>query len=362
MAAPPAQPKKPLARYRLLGTSGLRVSPLCLGAMMIGENKSHGGDVGAAVNKKEDAFAIFDEFVSLGGNFIDTADFYMMGQSEEWIGEWMALRGYRSKMVIATKYSLPMSNDANAFGNHRKHMFDSLANSLKRLRTDYVDVYYTHVWDFTMDVEDVLRSFQDIIAQGKVHHAGISDSPAWIVAHANSLAKLRGWHPFVCYQGRYSLIMRDMELDVIPMAHYYKMAVVPWGALGEGKLTGKYKRGQPPQDAARLKVWFANKEMKDSEYDVAEAVEAIAKEVNATPSQVALAWILRDPNQVVLIGVRTLQHLRDNVGALDIKLSQAQIDRLEQVSKKPSVFPHSMIGDSIKNSILSKFGGAQLDV
>jgi len=325
--------------------------------MLFGQSKIHGADVGAAVTNKEEVFAILDEFFKAGGNFLDTADFYMMGQSEEWIGEWMKARGNRAQIIIATKYSLPMNSDINGVGNHRKHMFDALNASLKRLQTDYIDLYYTHFFDFTTDIEDILRNFQDIIANGKVHHAGISDAPAWVVAHGNAIAKIRGWHPFVAYQGRYNLLSRDMELDVIPMAKYERMSIVPWGALAEGKLTGKYKRGQAAEDAPRMKTIFA-REMQEKEYDVAEAVEAVAKEIGATPSQVALAWILRDPSQVVLIGVRSIKHLQDNLGATSIQLTEEQIKKLEAVSPVPNVFPHGFIGHSYKNNRFLSFGGA----
>lgn len=362
MSRPAADSKQapPLSRYRLLGSSGLRVSPIVLGTMIFGTHSSHGGDVGAAVTNKDEVFAILDEYVKLGGNFLDTADFYMMGQSEEWIGEWMQLRKNRAQLVIATKYSLPVNGDPNGSGNHRKRMLDALAASLRRLQTDYIDLYYTHFWDYTMDVEDVLRNFQDVIAQGKVHHAGISDTPAWVVAHGNAIAKVRGWHPFVAYQGRYNLLSRDMEFDIIPMAHYYRMSLVPWGALAEGKLTGKYKRGQEPDNAPRMKTRWAT-QMDERDYDIAETVEAVAKEVGATPSQVAIAWILRDPAETVLVGVRSVKHLTDNVGAVNVKLTDEQVKRLEAASKLKPVFPHSMVSTYKQKGLLHYLGNFTIE-
>jgi len=314
----------------------------------------------AGTTTKEEAFAIFDSFWKAGGNFFDTADKYHDGKSEEWIGAWIKERNVRDEIVLATKYSLPMKRGVvNHAGNHRKHMINAINASLKRLQTDFVDVYYVHFWDFTTPIEELMRSLNDLVRSGKVHHLGISDAPAWVVARANTIAELRGWNPFVCYQGRYSLLDRDLERDVMPMCKELAVSVIPWGAIGQGKLTGKYKRGENPakSDAPRS-TSNLHQELSHRDYDIADLVDTIAREVNATSSQIALAWCFRDSAiPTVLIGARTIQHLTDDIGALTVKLSDSQWKRLDEISKIDLGFPHNFIQTSYQTSPWLKEAG-----
>ena len=222
-------------RYKLLGKSGLKVSELCLGAMTFGDDWGWG-------SSKDESRKIYDAFVAAGGNFIDTADLYTNGTSEKFLGEFMT--SDRERIVLATKYtnSAP-GTDPNAAGNQRKNMMQSVEASLKRLNTDYIDLYWLHVWDFLTPVEEVMRAFDDLIRQGKVLYIGISDAPAWVVSRANTLAELRGWSQFVGLQVEYSLIERTCDRELLPMAREMDLAVTVWSPLAGGLLTGKYAEG-----------------------------------------------------------------------------------------------------------------------
>src|SRR5580658_8656393 len=220
--------------YRLLGHSGLRVSEICLGTMTFGEDWGWGAS-------REEARKLYDAFREAGGNFIDTANVYTNGASERLLGEFMA--GHRESVVRATKYTnAAPGTDPNAAGNHRKSMMQSVEASLKRLGTDYIDLYWVHAWDQITPVEEVMRGLDDLIRQGKVLYVGISDAPAWWIAQANTLAHLRGWSPFAGLQIEYSLIERTVERELIPMAKALNIGVTAWSPLGNGVLTGKYHR------------------------------------------------------------------------------------------------------------------------
>ena len=218
-------------KYKLLGRSGLRVSELALGTMTFGETWGWGAS-------KKVSQQLFDTYAEAGGNFIDTANRYTDGTAEEYVGDFIAAD--RDHFVVATKYTLfDREGDPNFSGNHRKNMVRSLEASLRRLKTDYVDLFYVHAWDFTTPVEEVMRSLDDLVRAGKVLYVAISDTPAWIVAQANTLADLRGWSPFVGLQLRYSLIDRAAERDLLPMARALDLGVLAWSVLGAGVLTGK---------------------------------------------------------------------------------------------------------------------------
>ena len=264
-------------RYKLLGKSGLRVSQLCLGAMTFGEDWGWGAN-------RDESQAMFDAFTKAGGNFIDTANVYTNGTSEKLVGEF--IHADREKFVVATKYSLNADayGNPNAAGNHRRNMMRSVEESLKRLDTDYIDLYWMHVWDQSTPAEEVMRGFDDLVRQGKILYAGISDTPAWWIAHSNTLAQFRGWSPFVALQIEYSLIERTVERELIPMALAYEMAVTPWAPLAAGILTGKYTSG--------VEKTTRGGKISDERRQIAEAVVAVAKEIEAKPSQVALAWLL----------------------------------------------------------------------
>lgn len=319
-------------RYKLFGKSGLKVSELCLGAMTFGE------EWGTGANKQESK-KIFDIFVREGGNFIDTANRYTEGTSEKYLGEFIS--SDRDYFVIASKYSLyDNRTNINASGNSRKNMMRSVEASLKRLRTDYLDLLWLHIWDFTTPIEEVMRALDDLISQGKVHYIGISDTPAWIVSKGNTLAELRGWTQFVGLQIEYSLIQRTPERDLIPMAKHFDMAVTPWSPLGAGLLTGKYNEGMIEE--GRL----SEKSVKFNEYNIqiAKKVAEIAKKTNTTSPQVALRWILeQDKSMIPIIGARKVSQIEDSLQCLNIEFSDEHLQELNQVSQIQLGFPHDFL-------------------
>ncbi len=331
-------------RYKLLGRSGLRVSELALGTMTFGEEWGWGAS-------KEESRRMFDAYAEAGGNFLDTANRYTEGTSEKYVGEFIAPD--RDHWIVATKYTLWMRrDDPNFSGNHRKNMVRALEASLKRLGTDYIDLYWVHAWDFTTPAAEVMRALDDMVRAGKVLHVGISDTPAWIVSRANTLAELRGWSPAVALQLRYSLIDRTAERDLIPMARAMDMAVTPWSILGAGTLTGKYSRGSTPEEG-RAREGAATDERN---LRIADAVVDIAEEIGCTPSQVAVSWVRQQHGVIVpLVGARNLAQLEDNLGALDVTLDAAQLGRLDEVSAIEPGFPHDFLAsDPIRDIV---FGG-----
>ena len=324
-------------RYKLLGKSGLRVSELCLGTMTFGEDWGWG-------SSKEESRKIFNTFLEAGGNFIDTANLYTNGTSEAFLGEFM--QGQRARIVLATKYtnSAPV-NDPNAGGNQRKNMMQSVEDSLKRLKTEYIDLYWLHIWDAVTPVEEVMRAFDDLVRQGKVLYIGVSDAPAWWVAQANTLAQLRGWTPFVGLQIEYSLIERTPERELLPMAQACGLTVTAWSPLAGGKLTGKHLH-QSGQLKAPAGTRFDGPAMEqfakfsDRTSAIAEEVVAIAKQVERSPAQTALAWLRQQPQTIIpIIGARKLSQFHDNLACLDLKLDPTQMERLDKVSKIDLGFP-----------------------
>ena len=322
-------------RYKLLGRSGLRVSELCLGAMTFGEEPGWGAS-------KEESRRIFDAFTEAGGNFIDTANYYTGGTSERFVGEFVSAE--RGRFVIATKYTLTMSpDDPNAGGNHRKNMARSLEESLRRLRTDYVDLYWVHAWDPMTPLEETMRALDDMVRAGKILHVGISDAPAWVVSRANILADLMGWSAFAGLQIPYSLVERTPERELLPMAQALDIAVTPWGILGGGVLTGKYKAGRPrPKDArySSQEAW-GDLYVTERNLRIAEEVERVAKEIGRTTSQVAIAWVRQRPQEVIIpiLGATKLAQLADNLGCLEFSLSEEQQRRLDEASRVDLGFP-----------------------
>jgi aryl-alcohol dehydrogenase-like predicted oxidoreductase len=333
-------------RYKLLGRSGLRVSELALGTMTFGPEWGWGAS-------KEESRRMFDVYAEAGGNFLDTANRYTDGTSEEYVGEFVAAD--REHWVIATKYTISMrEGDPNFSGNHRKNMVQALEASLKRLGSDYVDLYWVHMWDFTTPAEVVMRALDDMVRAGKVLHVGVSDTPAWIVSRANTVADLRGWSPFVALQLRYSLIDRTAERDLIPMARALDMAVTPWSILGAGTLTGKYSRGASPEEG-RAKEGAATIERN---LEIADVVVDISEEIGCTPSQVAVSWVRQQHGVIVpLIGARNVRQLKDNLGALEVTLSAEQLARLDDTSGIEMGFPHDFLdSDPIRDIV---FGGTR---
>ncbi len=332
-------------RYKLIGTSGLRVSELCLGTMTFGEEWGWGAS-------KEECKKMYDTFINAGGNFIDTANRYTDGTSETIVGELIAPE--RENIVLATKYTLKMKQgDPNWSGNHRKNMVQSLHRSLKRLKTEYIDLYYVHAWDFTTAPEEVLRSLDDAVRQGKILHIGISDTPAWLVSQMNTIADLRGWTPFVGLQVEYSLVERTVERELLPMARAFDMAVLPWSPLGAGVLTGKFSGGQRP---GNTRIKEGSGRLKERNLAIAEETAAVAKEIGVPPSQVALAWLLHQPGvNIPIIGGSAADQIRENLGCLSVKLSPDHRKRLDAVSAVELGFPHDFLNAKYVKDLV--FGG-----
>ncbi len=339
-------------RYKLLGNSGLRVSELCLGTMTFGEDWGWGSD-------KEESRAVFQAFAEAGGNFLDTANIYTNGTSETLVGEFV--KGDREKWVIATKYSLnTRPGDVNACGNHRKNLFQAVEASLKRLGTDYIDLLWLHIWDSLTPIEEVMRAFDDLVRMGKVLYIGISDSPAWIVSQANTLATLRGWTPFIGLQIEYSLKERTPERELLPMAKALNIGVTAWSPLGGGVLTGKYNQPHPVD--GRLSMTDQPFQIFDRDLKIAETVLEIAREIGKSPAQVALNWLRNRPNPIIpIIGARKLSQLQDNLACVDFNLTGEQLQRLDNISAISLGFPHELLASQFVRDIL--FGGvaAQLD-
>ncbi|KAJ3335078.1 hypothetical protein HDU93_006558 [Gonapodya sp. JEL0774] len=279
----------------------------------------------------------------MGGNFIDTAVNYQLGDSETWLGEMMAARNCRDSLVIATKFSGLVKdgvNNVNNEGNARKNMVLCLERSLKRLQTTYIDVYYIHYWTYLSSPEEVMSTFHSLVLQGKVLYPAISDAPAWVVATANMLAEQKGWTPFVLYQGHYNMGLRDLERDVMPMCKHFGMSVTPWGVVGQGKYTGKYKRGQ-----GKVEEGYRTVNMTDKDYDIAEEVERVAKKHGCTMAQVCISWALAQPGiNTVLLGQRTLAQLKENIAALEVKLDSDDLVAIKKVSEFDLGFPHNFLG------------------
>jgi aryl-alcohol dehydrogenase-like predicted oxidoreductase len=322
-------------RYKLLGNSGLRVSELCLGAMTFGDEWGWGAS-------KDESRRVYETFLEAGGNFIDTANVYTDGSSERFLGEFMA--EHREKVVLATKYTLsgPLQ-DPNSGGNHRKSMMQALEASLRRLKTDYIDLYWLHAWDFFTPVEEIMRAFDDLVRQGKVLYIGVSDAPAWIVSRANTMAELRGWTAFVGLQIEYSLIERTVERELLPMARELDLGVTAWSPLAGGLLTGKYSRQSGEGEERRLDHPMSEdfSDIDERKLAIVAAVQSVAQDTGSTEAQVALAWLRQQPGVVIpIVGARTVSQLRDNLGCLEVTLDSEHLERLDEASRIELGFPH----------------------
>jgi len=317
-------------RYTTFGQTGLRVSELVLGAMTFGEQ----GGVGAPI---EECRRILDAYAEAGGNVVDTAINYRGGASEEILGELLA--GRRDRFVVATKYTVTRDPaDPNGGGNHRKNLRLSLETSLRRLRTDHVDVYWVHIWDRHTPIEETMRALDDAVTAGKILYVGVSDSPAWVVSRANTLAEWRGWTPFAGLQVPYSLINRDAERELLPMAEACGLTVTAWSPLGGGVLSGKYSAG-PPAETTRL----SRDTISDRDLGVARVVQEGADELGVTPAQVALAWTRQRNSVLPIIGARTVDQLRDNLGCTAVTLPPQLVTRLEAATGFSLGFPADFI-------------------
>ncbi|MFD2467499.1 aldo/keto reductase [Amycolatopsis silviterrae] len=320
-------------RYTLFGKTGLRVSELCLGTMTFGEDWGWGAP-------RETSARVLDRFAGAGGNFVDTANNYTDGTSESMLGELLAKR--RDRFVLSTKFtSMTRPGDLNSAGNHRKNLMSSLEDSLRRLRTDYIDVLWVHARDTFTPVAEVMRALDDQVRAGKVRYVGVSDWFAWEIAQAVTMAELRGWTPFAGVQMRYNLLGRTAERELLPMARGLDLAVLAWGPLAEGALTGKYLRSAPDGRLNRVAGWNSAGEPTGA---AVREVVAVAEECGGSPAAVALAWLRARPGVVIpVIGTTKESQLADNLSSLELDLTGEHLARLDKVSAPSLGFPHEFL-------------------
>lgn len=331
----------PLNHYITLGRSGLRVSPFCLGAMTFGEELGWGTSV-------KDSEAILDRFIDLGGNFIDTANGYTKGHSEKIIGDHIGRHSHRrERVVIATKfYSNMFTGDPNGGGANRKSMLAACEHSLRRLQTDYIDLYWMHAWDRHTPIDETMSALDDLVRSGKVRYVGFSDTPAWKCAEAQMIARFRGTAPLVALQIEYSLLERTVEGELVPMARELGLGVTPWSPLKSGVLSGKYTRENAGKIKADRGPW-AEAHLNERAYAIVDELQKIAGALDTTPSRVALAWVQARPGVTsTIIGARTMAQLEDNVKALDVRLSPDHVKSLDALTKPTLGFPMGFLGMS----------------
>jgi aryl-alcohol dehydrogenase-like predicted oxidoreductase len=327
----------PLDHYITLGRSGLRVSPFCLGTMTFGEDLGWGSSV-------EESQRIIDRFIELGGNFIDTANFYTKSHSEKIIGDHVGRHGARrDRLVIATKFSGNLyPGDPNGGGSGRKSIIAACENSLRRLQTDYIDLYWLHNWDVHTPIEETMAALEELVRAGKVRYLGVSDTPAWKVAEANVTARFRGWSAFIGLQIEYSLLERTVEQELVPMALELGLGITPWSPLKSGVLSGKYTRHNAGQIKADRGV-IADSYLTEKTYAIVDELSVIAKAHDSTVARVALAWVQAQPGVTsTIIGARRLAQLEDNLKALEVKLSTEALGRLDALTKPTFGFPQNM--------------------
>lgn len=339
----------------MFGKTGLRVSELCLGTMTFGEDWGWGAPRHACAR-------IVDLFAEAGGNFIDTANNYTAGSSESLVGE--LLEGRRDRFVLATKYTCQTEPDPNSAGNHRKSLVRSLERSLRRLRTDHVDLLWVHARDTLTPVEEVMRALDDQVRAGKVLYVGVSDWPAWEIAQATTLAELRGWSPFVGLQIEYSLLERTVERELVPMAHGLDLGVTAWSPLARGRLTGKYLAGADHPDVAGARLTVTGQDGSEERGDaIVREVVAVAEQIGASPAQVALAWLRGRPGAVVpIVGARNEEQFRDNLASADLTLDDTSRERLDRASAIELGFPHDFLrGEPMPKMIVYGEGWMQVD-
>lgn len=345
-----------LTDFLTLGRSGLVVSPLTLGAMTFGTNR-WGAD--ESVSQE-----IFDTYVDAGGNFVDTADVYSGGKSEELVGRFIADRKLRDDVVLATKFSFnAQKGNPNAGGNGRKNLHRALEGSLKRLKTDYVDLYWMHVWDMVTPVEEVLQSLGDLVRAGKIRYFGFSDMPAWYATKAATLAHVHGVPGPIAMQMEYSLVARSIETEHLPAAKECAMGMCPWSPLAGGFLTGKYEKTHQKKGAdgdGRLSGAnpFGDSKFTDANWDVLDVLKTVAAELDRPLAQVALAWTLARPGITsTIIGASKLNQVQDNIASLDIQFSASQLDTLNNSSVLDSAYPDGFFSPGLKQII---FGGKKV--
>jgi len=326
-----------LDHYITLGRSGLRISPLCLGTMTFGEDLGWGSSV-------EESQQILDRYLAAGGNFIDTANFYTKSHSEKIIGDHLGRdKARRDRVVIATKFSGNLyPGDPNAGGSSRKAIIGAAENSLRRLQTDYIDLYWLHNWDKHTPIDETMSALDDLVRAGKVRYVGVSDTPAWKVVEANMLARFRGWAPFIGLQIEYSLLERTVEHELVPMALEHGLGITPWSPLKGGVLSGKHTRasqGQVKVDRSQFMTAFLN----EKSYAIVDELEAVAKAHDTTVARVALAWVRQRPGVTsTIIGARRVAQLDDNLKSLEVTLTAAEVAKLDAATTPAPIFPARM--------------------
>ncbi|CAI4722150.1 CQS_1a_G0043730.mRNA.1.CDS.1 [Saccharomyces cerevisiae] len=348
---PLPEPPTELGRLRVLSkTAGIRVSPLILGGASIGDAWS--GFMGSM--NKEQAFELLDAFYEAGGNCIDTANSYQNEESEIWIGEWMKSRKLRDQIVIATKftgdykkYEVGGGKSANYCGNHKRSLHVSVRDSLRKLQTDWIDILYVHWWDYMSSIEEVMDSLHILVQQGKVLYLGVSDTPAWVVSAANYYATSHGKTPFSVYQGKWNVLNRDFERDIIPMARHFGMALAPWNVMGGGRFQSKKAMEERKKNGEGLRTFVGGPEQTELEVKISEALNKIAEEHGTeSVTAIAIAYVRSKAKNVFpLVGGRKIEHLKQNIEALSIKLTPEQIEYLESIVPFDVGFPKSLIGD-----------------
>ena len=327
-----------LNHYVTLGRSGLRVSPFALGAMTFGT------DPGGAGCDVEESGRILETYLDRGGNFIDTANFYTNGHSEKILGDWFATHpGRRQHVVLASKFFTNLHpGDPNGGGAGRTAVISQLDETLRRMRTDYLDLYWLHNWDRNTPIEETMRTLDDLVRAGKIRYLGFSNTPAWVTAQAQTVAMLKGWTPLIALQVEYSLLARTVEGELAPLARDQGMALVPWSPLKNGFLSGKYRRDAQVTDSARTA--FVGGPSED-EFTVIDAVTAVADELGTTPAAVSLAWLrAREGTVVPILGARRVAHLEDNLAGLAVTLSPEHLRALDEVSAPTLNYPAPMHG------------------
>ena len=329
-----------MSTYITLGRSGLRVSPLCLGAMTFGTEWGWGSE-------EDTSRAIFNRYIEAGGNFIDTADMYTLGKSEEMVGKFVSERSLRDQLVIATKFTFNGSKgNPNAGGNGRKNIYRALDASLRRLKMDYIDLYWLHAWDTVTPVEEVVSTLSDLVSHGKIRYYGFSDTPAWYVARAQTLAEQPGKERITALQLEYSLVERNIEREHIPAAQELGIALCPWSPLAGGLLTGKYKReGNSGTGDGRLEKTKANplvNRFSERNWQVVDLLLETARSLGRPPAQVALNWVATQPGVTsTILGATKLAQLEDNLASIDFTIPPEIRARLDEATAPQAVHPYS---------------------
>jgi aryl-alcohol dehydrogenase-like predicted oxidoreductase len=337
---------KGLAEYGLLGRTGLRVSPLCLGTMTFGTEWGFGSDA-------ETARAILMRYIEAGGNFLDTADMYTNGHSEEMLGRFIKDGNLRDEVVLATKYTFSAKpGDPNAGGNGRKNLHRALEGSLRRLQTDHVDLYWLHSWDMITPVEEVVSSLDALVKAGKVRYIGFSNTPSWYLAQAHTLATLRAQEAICALQLEYSLVERNIEHEFVPAALHLGLGICPWSPLGGGFLSGKYERGGAGEGRLKTNTNPVFSKFSDKNWKVLDALREVASAVERPPAQVAVNWITRRPGvSSTIIGATKMTQLEDNLAALDFTIPAELAAKLEAASRPERGTPYVFFGPELQGMI-----------